>query len=452
MKEIWARDKRLGQFIRSQKIRTNENYKWSQFVLPIVVDGKSYLFNLWTKQCFETDLTFEKNETFAPSRIASSPDLTTLTEEFFLAPSSRDECAFYEGYSKLIRVALQRRTISAYTILPTTACNARCVYCYEKGLKPVSMTRETAEKVVDFIVATRCKDKPLHLAWFGGEPLLGEAIIDQICAGMVENGIDFYSTMVTNGSLLNRSLIEKAQTTWNLERVQVSMDGAENDYLLRKNYLRGENNYRKVIENVNLLAERKIQTTIRVNADQDNLEGMDCFLDDVASGVADKSQVAIYLTPLFAAQDSDQSVEIWGKCLQFQRRSLALGFAHGNVTNLRRYRVAFCMAETPYSSVVISPDKLFYNCEHCVPGTDVGSLDDGFVKKDVLESFLYPESAREKCRECPFLPECTTFSRCPIKLQHCREVKKLQIEYDLVASLSSLRDNSSLRREDSDVC
>lgn len=452
MKEIWARDKRLEQFVRIQSVRANDVYRWSQYVLPIVVEEKSYLFNVWTKQCFETDLAFDKTETFASSQIHASSDLTALTEGYFLVPSSRDESAFYEGFSKLVRAATQKRKISSYTILTTTACNARCVYCYEKGFAPISMTRETAEKVVDFIVASRQEGERIHLAWFGGEPLLGEAIIDLICAGMVKNGIDFYSTMVTNGSLLNRALIEKARTAWKLTRVQVSMDGAESDYIRRKNYLRYESAYWKVLGNVNLLAERKIQTSIRVNADQDNLAGMERFLDDVAKAVMDKSYVAILPTPLFDAQDGDQSAKIWAKCLQIQRHGVELGFAPRNVTNLRTYKVAFCMAEEPYSSVVVAPDGLLYNCEHCVPGTDVGTLATGLVKKDVLDSFLYPESAREKCRKCPFLPDCTTFSRCPIKLKNCREVKKLQIEYDLVASLSSLRDNSSLRREDAVVC
>ena len=56
------------------------------------------------------------------------------------------------------------------TILTTTGCNARCYYCYEKGIKPQAMDIETAEKVVMFI-KDNYHNKPVHLSWFGGEPL-----------------------------------------------------------------------------------------------------------------------------------------------------------------------------------------------------------------------------------------------------------------------------------------
>jgi sulfatase maturation enzyme AslB (radical SAM superfamily) len=32
---------------------------------------------------------------------------------------------------------------------------------------------------------------------------------------------------------------------------------------------------------------------------------------------------------------------------------------------------------------------------------------------------------REKCRSCPYLPDCTGFAGCPIHDSHCRELHEL---------------------------
>ena len=64
-----------------------------------------------------------------------------------------------------------------YRILTTTACNAKCPYCYEKGVKSYTMTMETADRVVDFILEKSNGKKVIEIEWFGGEPLLNKNII-----------------------------------------------------------------------------------------------------------------------------------------------------------------------------------------------------------------------------------------------------------------------------------
>ncbi|MFR2168114.1 MAG: radical SAM protein [Coprococcus sp.] len=70
------------------------------------------------------------------------------------------------------------------TIYPTQACNARCFYCFEQKEQKYWMTEETADEVVDYITRTLSVDNELVFRWFGGEPLLGEKIIDRIITGV----------------------------------------------------------------------------------------------------------------------------------------------------------------------------------------------------------------------------------------------------------------------------
>ena len=152
-------------------------------------------------------------------------------KEYFLVPEDKDECRFYQAVSSMMRAFDRQKGHKAYTILPTYSCNARCMYCYEEGRLPVTMTPEIVGKTIQFILDSRSDDK-VHLEWFGGEPLLCPEIIDRICLEIGKAGIEYTSSMISNGSLITSEKIEKMTTTWKMKHVQISMDCAETVYPL----------------------------------------------------------------------------------------------------------------------------------------------------------------------------------------------------------------------------
>ena len=92
-----------------------------------------------------------------------------------------------------------------YRIYTTMACNARCPYCYEKGIKPEHMSYQTADALIEFIVKNCRENSHIVLEWFGGEPLVNEKIIDYICEKLTqllkEKKASFNSNMVSTISL-----------------------------------------------------------------------------------------------------------------------------------------------------------------------------------------------------------------------------------------------------------
>lgn len=74
-------------------------------------------------------------------------------------PADKDECAYYNQISSLMRVYSRKKGIRGYTILPTLGCNARCVYCYEEGMQQVTMTPEIVEQAIRFILDTHQGDR-----------------------------------------------------------------------------------------------------------------------------------------------------------------------------------------------------------------------------------------------------------------------------------------------------
>ena len=97
------------------------------------------------------------------------------------------------GYDELSKVNNDRVNGIKYTkgkfirVWTTSACNARCYYCFEKGIATTKMTKETADQLVVFIDNMLNDGDKLTFEWFGGEPLLNVEIIDYIEVRMVSN-------------------------------------------------------------------------------------------------------------------------------------------------------------------------------------------------------------------------------------------------------------------------
>ena len=110
-----------------------------------------------------------------------------------------------------------------YTVFTTTACNARCAYCFEKGTKSVTMSKDTSLRVSEYII-DKCKDinEAINIHWFGGEPMLNTAVIDDICDRMAQNGVNYYSTMTSTGLLFEPTMMDKVVTRWKLKQIQIT--------------------------------------------------------------------------------------------------------------------------------------------------------------------------------------------------------------------------------------
>jgi len=219
MLEIKKPDAALAKFLPPASPRPGIKYIPSQYALPFTHGGKDYIFHNLTKQCVEGAL---------PASARAGEGWDELIAAHFLVPENKDECAWYNQISALMRAYSRKKGIRGYTILPTFGCNARCVYCYEEGMKQVTMTPEIEEQVIRYILGTHEGDK-VKLSWFGGEPLLGVRTIDRVCEGMREAGLDYKSSMISNGSLITPEIVKKMASDWNLSHIQISMDGADGD-------------------------------------------------------------------------------------------------------------------------------------------------------------------------------------------------------------------------------
>lgn len=447
MRELSKPDQVLKKILPEQKLREEANYVLSQFALSYFFEGKQLLYHTMTRQLWELERPLE--QTIAAAGIAGNLDLTALMEGYFLVPEGKDECAFYEGTSRMLRIFHKPKGIQGYTILPTFACNARCVYCYEEGMKQVTMSPEIVEQTVQYVLQTKAEGR-IEIGWFGGEPLMGESIIDRICERLQAEGVEYVSSMITNASLLTDALADKMAGPWKIRNVQVSMDGAEQDYIARKQYLRYHDTYQGVLDAINRLTARNIAVSVRCNADEENLAGIPEFLSDLSKNVTEKQKVHVYVAPLNAVRMGENDLFLWEKAMELEDRIREAGFRATSYSGGGlRLRIHHCMADK--GSVVIAPDGSLYSCEHCPKEALIGDIFHGVTDEAAKESFCRTDKTREKCRKCPFLPDCTSFATCPVRDVHCREMRQMQFEKNMDRMLKTKKEEP-LAEERLPVC
>jgi len=238
--------------------------------MRIVIKGKEPVFSLWRNPSKQTGryrlmryhfrleceegvvllntvsgelvlLSEEEKEILDCLPLTYRPEMDELIDHRFLVPEDFDELFSAIQLRKVIRNLNYRNDdVTSFTILPTTTCNARCFYCYESGFPHNSMNEETILRTVDYITARCGRTKRVALSWFGGEPTLGEKSIDRICEGLEEKGINFASSMISNGYLFTQQMVQKARGKWRLRSIQITLDGTEEVYNRVKAYVNPE--------------------------------------------------------------------------------------------------------------------------------------------------------------------------------------------------------------------
>ncbi len=440
MIEYQKADAAVARLLSKQTPQAGVLYVPSQFAYPFTSDGKQFLYHTLTKQCVEAIL---------PASCSANEGFDELIQGRFLVPSEQIEYPLYESVSKLLRTLHRKPGYNGYTILPTFACNARCVYCYEAGVEQHAMKPETVDQLIHFLLETHAKEE-LTLTWFGGEPLLCPHVIDRVSAALQEAAVPFHAIIVTNASLITPEILEKMTGAWKVKRVQVSMDGAEADYVARKRYRQDLDQYHTVIQAIDRMAEAGIQVTIRCNVDEQNIGSVPLFLEDLKTAITHKENVRFYLARLFQTYGDAHNPDLIQAIRDLSPAIASAGFQPQlGSTSVNKLRINHCMADG--SGVVISPDGGIAACEHLPSETRYGDIWNGPTSPEIRAEFTRTDRTREKCRSCPFLPICTSFASCPNIDASCRVWQQKRLEPELIR-LVQKKTSSNEEADDPSFC
>lgn len=346
-----------------------------------------------------------------------------------MVPDGEDELAFYrQCHSLLLQLRNLRHGGVRYNIYTTTACNARCFYCFEEGIAQEHMSLETAKAVADYIVRTHSPTEEVHFRWFGGEPLLNPEAISTICDHCRAEGVHFYSTMSTNGWLLDERMLQTAQANWLLAKVRFSFDGTRDEHNRRKRFVSQGDGFSRTLENLRRTVDANIHVLIRLTLDMENADSLLTLAKEFVAEFRDNPHVTMYAKCIGQetakkAFQRDPSRVLQTLKAQDELNSFLLSKGKYDLERIMPagMRIDNCTANDP-RKVVVSPTGRLSSCEcFCIPENQWGDVWNGITDVNIWRRWTTPNLIRAKCVECPLLPVCTPFAAdCPWDLFDCR--------------------------------
>lgn len=423
MKSISEPGVNISKLWGKQPPKSYEIYRLNKYVLSVKHSGITALHNNITGQL----VLLDDEET---SIINSLPagycnEMNLLIANHFLVPIDYDEHKQVVNLRNILRkVKPSNKSITHYTILPTTACNARCYYCFEQGSKIVTMTEETADDTIKFIADSCGEDKHITIIWFGGEPTVAANRIDQICRGLQAEGISYSSMMYTNGYLFDEEMVENARNLWHLSSVQMSIDGTEQIYNRIKAFVNAKDNpYQRVFRNIGYMLEHDISVAVRMNVDYVNHQNFADLVQDFVESYGGNDRLYLCAYPLIGEYADHDGVvnhadENWinEKVQELNLIAKENGFIRPS-DSLPSLILNSCMGDNE-SAITIGADGNLVECaEQYQEEAVVGNVTKGVTDfKKVYEWRQISEN--NQCVECSFFPNCIKLAKCSAA-DHC---------------------------------
>jgi uncharacterized protein len=228
-------------------------------------------------------------------------------------PAGRDDAFEEEFIASLAPDTLQ------LILLPTEQCNFRCTYCYE-DFTIGQMSPATVQGVKRLVDRRLSSLRSLAISWFGGEPLLARAIIEDISghialAAASRAELNYSADMTTNGYLLDTRTIERLAEL-GVRMHQISLDGPEEIHDRTRVRADGRGSFGRIWRN--LLAIRDgtapVNILLRVHLHPGNLAYMPEFLTQIRETFLGDSRFSVMLKPVERlGGPNDDTMEIIGE-------------------------------------------------------------------------------------------------------------------------------------------
>ncbi len=416
----------ISAILGEQNYNHMQEYRFINYCINSDTEQGILLYNNLTKELIlisENEYNNLKNSNFTQPKEL----IKNLIKKWFLVPQNYNEMLLADQLLATVRTINKENTICNFTILPTTACNARCFYCYEAGTKVKSMNQQIAFDVAKYIIK-QSKGKTVRLNWFGGEPLCNIQAIDIICETLKDNNINFYSTMVSNAYLFNDELITKATSLWKLKWIQITLDGLQETYNNIKNYIHSDPNpFQRVINNIEYLLNKNVAVQIRINMDSHNADELIELTDFLNNKFSVFKKLTIYAQPIYegvgykkTSRTDEERKAITQKYVALCKYLDKTSIKHRSMM-FNKFKCYACQADNKTWVMILPDGKLGY-CEHFVEDETFGTIYDNSTKRSDWSKYCKPY---EKCKKCAYYPTCIILEKCPIAKHKCFEYEQI---------------------------
>lgn len=265
-------------------------------------------------------------------------------------------------------LAKSQTAYKVLVIVPTLDCNLSCPYCYEgKNKKKQSMSRETIENVKSYINSHIVAENTryLNLIWYGGEPLLEYNTICEINEHILQMGINYKASIVTNGTLLSQAMINSFDKL-NVHRIQLTFDGPKDNHDSKRFFKGGEGTFELLMKKSEMLHKYieqggAIDVHIRINVDATNQAECAVLFKELTDSFP---RFRVYMAPLRQYHSCVGSINCFSSDTDVLEYMLSLYTEYGidvvEYNSILKGAIP-CMAECR-NSTIIGPSGETYLC------------------------------------------------------------------------------------------
>lgn len=399
--------------------------KLSLYNLSATEQGKMILYNSLYKNIVELgseDSTIffdlEKKSLEAATEEGHAL-LSFLADQLFIVDDEMDELAYFKlQYNRSLFASGTTR----HTILPNLSCNCDCPYCFENK-NGNFMTRETEQNYLSWLESQTDTLNHLHIAWYGGEPLLSKGIISRITQGVLSlserYGFEYSASLITNGVLLDEEFAQQADDL-HIYSIQVTLDG-DKPYHDKSRFLKNANEgtFDYIVHNMSKYCEltrSKVASILRVNVTDENYHTMEQMLEKLPRSIREQCVLMFHWVfshadgrnPNMNFSEQMQGNAPFANLASLYSKAEAMGFT----TNSFDEGVAYNFCECDFdNSFYIDQDGDLFTCTHSMNKTDsVGNVCNGFGSQSNLSKYAkfvnVGPLADQECLGCRLLPLC----------------------------------------------
>ena len=237
--------------------------------------------------------------------------------------------------------------------------------------------------------------------------------IDQICTELSQQSMPFRSEMITNGYLFDAEMAQRAKDLWQLQRVQITLDGTAQTYNRVKDYVyRDVNAFERVLQNIGLLTGTGIHTRIRLNVSKHNIGEMAELVELLHRRFGTNAHLSVISFELYGCERSpEDSATLFAQRMQLEQQIAQCGYRSKRKL-LNDIKVNCCWADDNGESVIIVPDGHLGKCEHCIDREFFGHIDSEKRDEAIIRKFKEHRADIEACATCFYYPQCIRLVMC----------------------------------------
>lgn len=283
------------------------------------------------------------------------------------------------------------------------------------------MNERTIDNLIKWIRSVMPNKAKLHIAWFGGEPLLEKKTIFEITKKInvlsKELKFQYSSSLTTNGYLLTKDFIDNIEKL-SIKQIQITFDGNREFHNKYRFLINGQGSFDNLIENITQLISKKpdvCSIIIRVNCTDENYESLIELLNSFPENI--RSQINIFFRWVYPSKikgfkdfsSRKKGEEPYINISKLYREAQRLGW----IVKTRNSKIKYNFCEVDFlNHFYINPSGDLFFCSHRTESKDsIGSLNSSVVINYNNKNFISKWYSQEPfddnvCLSCKLLPHC----------------------------------------------